>query len=211
MTELPGNSIGPDGRPDPRTTALAELQPAEKLKWAGSPDPSQAWRPFLPIFLFAIPWTLFAIFWEAMALTATTHTSGDTPAGFGVIFPLFGLPFVAVGVGMLASPFFGIRKARNTVYAITDRRAMVIQCGSTRTVRSFGPADITGVTRTEKPDGSGDIVFVPAQFAAIARYAGRTPGSTTNQTLGFFGVQGVRFVEQALQEMLQGEPGEQPR
>lgn len=48
---------------------------------------------------------------------------------------------------------------RQTVYAITDRRAILMEGGRSRTVRSFPPAKLTGLFRREHKDGSGDIVL----------------------------------------------------
>ena len=60
---------------------------------------------------------------------------------FGVLFPLFGLPFVMVGVGMLSSPFWLRRRAKRTCYALTDRRAILWEAGwfGSVEVRSYGP------------------------------------------------------------------------
>jgi hypothetical protein len=43
-----------------------------------------------------------------------------------VLFPLFGVPFVLIGLGMLAAPYWMRRKAQNTVYALTDKRALIL-------------------------------------------------------------------------------------
>ena len=39
-----------------------------------------------------------------------------------ICFPLFGLPFVLIGLGMLTAPHWAKRKALRTAYAVTDRR-----------------------------------------------------------------------------------------
>jgi hypothetical protein len=75
------------------------------------------------------------------------------------LFPLWGIPFILIGLGLLSSPYWGARKLRQTVYAITDRRAILMEGGRSRTVRSFPPAKLTGLFRREHKDGSGDIVL----------------------------------------------------
>lgn len=140
-------------------TALVdtELQPGERIVWTGQPLPSRFARRSLGMVIFAIPWTAFAVFWIA---AACQFKIPDFSQGGG-FFPLFGLPFVLVGVGMLSSPFWMRRSARRTVYALTDRRALVLGGGAWRSlsVRSFGPEKLRDLRRVQYPDGSGDLIF----------------------------------------------------
>jgi hypothetical protein len=43
-----------------------ELMPGERLLWSGRSQPGKLKAAFA-IWFFAIPWTAFALFWEAMA------------------------------------------------------------------------------------------------------------------------------------------------
>jgi len=64
----------------------------------------------IPIVLFGIPWTAAALFW--MALTSGFEMPNfNFKDGFDV-FPLFGIPFVFIGLEMLSSPLRMIRKAK---------------------------------------------------------------------------------------------------
>lgn len=56
---------------------LNELASGEKLLWCNRPDAGRAARSTMGIFLFAIPWTAFAIFWVTMATLSqgTTYTT----------------------------------------------------------------------------------------------------------------------------------------
>ena len=80
-----------------------ELEAGERVRWKGRGMLQEALTRFA-LYLFAIPWTAFALFWTAMAWSATGAM--DENAGFlSYAFPLFGLPFIAVGIFMLATPF----------------------------------------------------------------------------------------------------------
>src|SRR5207247_633237 len=105
-----------------------ELDAGERILWCGQPNPGRMWIHAVPILIFGIPWTLFAVFWMAMAIGFGTHASGP-PGPFRSLFPLFGLPFVLIGIGMLSAPYWMARTARSTIYAITDKRALVISGG----------------------------------------------------------------------------------
>ena len=164
-----------------------ELDSDEQVLWWAQPKPSRFARQALPAFLFAIPWTAFAVFWMCGA------------AGFEVpdfsegrhFFALFGLPFVLVGLAMLSSPLWMMRKARRTLYVVTQRRAILFEGGWGTIVRSFGPEKLTDMVRHEKRDGSGDLIF-EQKVAGESERAGRTT------EVGFLGINGVRDIEKVL-------------
>ncbi len=70
-------------------------------------------------------WGGLAIFWEASALTVKTPSGSG---GSGILFQLWGLPFVAIGLYMIFGRFIARRYfGRRTAYAITDQRALVLK------------------------------------------------------------------------------------
>jgi hypothetical protein len=136
-----------------------ELLPGEHLLWSASPAPHKL-RAAYAIWLFAIPWTAFSLFWEAMAFMpwyASTHTPDAMKWSFGIVFPLFGLPFIAVAFGMLWMPFKAQRKAAQTIYGLTDRRMIRVSAGKNRDSASvlyshMGPIDVSAGS-----DGYGNL------------------------------------------------------
>jgi hypothetical protein len=168
-----------------------QLDAGETLLWHGQGAARRQVLATLPVLLFAIPWTAFACFWEFMALTATRHAPGP----IGVIFPLFGLPFIVVGFGMLSSPYWAARTARNTVYAVTDRRLLEVVAGNKVTVKSWGPRDIEFLERSEAADGSGDLHF----YTSVVRQ-----NRTRHHVMkGFDGIADVRKVERLARDLLE--------
>lgn len=133
-----------------------ELAPDEVVLWHG-------WKlgrvePLsFGIYLFAIPWTAFSIMWTAMAAGAMASSGDDGPGWFGWAFPLFGLPFVAVGVGMLAGPFAPLLHKGRVLFVITDRRVIKLALNRALEVQAV-PADRIGlVIRHEHRDGTGRL------------------------------------------------------
>ncbi len=175
-----------------QSIASAELQHGEHLVWWGQPSGAVMAKSTWPVFLFAIPWTLFSLFWTGMAFFIT---EGNESVFFGWIFPLFGLPFVGIGFWMMASPFRVAKKAGRIVYAITNKRAMIITSGDTKKVQSFFQKDIKDIRRTEKKDGSGNL-----QFASETLQPSR--GGAFNQQSGFLGIPDVNTVEMYLRDFL---------
>lgn len=136
-----------------------ELLAGERLLWSGQPRAGKLKRGF-GIWLFAIPWTAFALFWETMALlpwSASTHTPTAIQWSFGVIFPLFGLPFVAIGLWMLWQPIRAMRRAGATAYGLTDRRLLRVTEARDRKVQSLVLHQIGPIDRRESRDGFGDL------------------------------------------------------
>jgi hypothetical protein len=148
---------------DAQQRAQSELQSGESLYWTGTADPARAALSALPAAIFGIPFAGFALFWITQAYHASSAMSKSShnafTSGFQV-FPLFGVPFLLVGVGIVLAPLWAFLKGGSTVYAVTNQRVMVITGTSTRSVKSFTPADILSVEHRERPDGSGDIVLV---------------------------------------------------
>lgn len=174
-----------------RTLIEAELQEGEQIVWIGRPIPHRFGMRSLPIVLFGIPWTAFALFWMAGA------------AGFKIpdfkhdfdLFPMFGVPFVLVGFGMLSSPFWMMRKARNTVYLLTDRRAILFDGGFSTTIRSFRPDRLTDLRRVQRPDGSGDLVF-----ERRSSFGGESDQRQTD--IGFLAIPEVKTVEDLVRQLV---------
>jgi hypothetical protein len=186
----------------------AELARGEQLLWVGQPLPRRYVLMSIPIVVFGIPWTAFAVFWMLGAsgiLFAGPANNAPVPAGLFACFPLFGLPFVLIGLGMLSAPYWLLRKARRTCYAVTDRRAIIWEPGvfSSVSVRSYGPAQLGRIRRNQRADGSGDLIF--EEYASYDNQGHRTISSR-----GFVGIERVREIEELLRKALLTQIDEAP-
>jgi hypothetical protein len=98
-----------------------ELESGERLLWNGRPN-SRRWLYAQDAVLvpFSIMWGGFAIFWEASVLSSSGARNS-------VIFPLWGVPFVLIGLYLMVGRFFARRwMRRRTLYAVTDQRVISI-------------------------------------------------------------------------------------
>lgn len=175
---------------DLQQIAVNEVAPdGESVVWFGKPNPIRLALTMLPIFIFAIPWTAFAVFW------VYTASGSQFPPDFSnesaSFFPLFGVPFVLIGFAMLCSPLFVYAKAFRMVYIVTNKTIRIVTMGRRKKVETFTSADIGKIERTEKPDGSGDLIF---------RYDVSYDTNRKRRTapVGFYGIPNVRTVEQHL-------------
>lgn len=169
----------------------SELQPGESLQWTGTADAGRSALSALPATLFGIPFAGFAIFWMTAAFRGThamsKSASANPVAGVFSFFPLFGLPFLLIGLGIVFAPLLAYFKGLKTVYAVTDKRVLVITDGRTRTVRSCTPADIISVDHRERAGGTGDVI-IRTNSIMQAR------NSLSQMTIGLLGVSNVREV-----------------
>lgn len=136
-----------------------ELTRGERLIWSAQPRASMM-TSALWIWLFAIPWTLFALFWESgvLSIWSDRNTAASSlEIGFGVVFAIFGLPFIAIGFWMLWKPVSAMRKARDTIYGLTDMRLIRVVEGSKRVVASVALDQMGPMDRTERRDGWGTL------------------------------------------------------
>ncbi len=171
--------------------AQSELQPGESLQWTGTADASRAALSVLPAAIFGIPFAAFALFWITTAYRGThaisKSASANPIAGVFSFFPLFGLPFLLIGFGIVFSPLLAYFKGLKTVYAVTDKRVLVITDGRTRSVRSCTPADIISVDHRERTGGTGDVIIRTNSIM-------QTRNSLSQMTIGLLGVNNVKEV-----------------
>lgn len=122
----------------------AWLDRDERVLWQGRPATGLriTWRGALASGAGTI-FLAFALFWMSGAtiglLTGQWHQAHGFAKAMMVIFPLFGLPFVALGLyGSFGHLIFDARRRAATAYALTDRRAL-IWCRGRLTSWPIGP------------------------------------------------------------------------
>jgi hypothetical protein len=191
MTKMPLTDFGDPLPTEVEERVLGEVEPGEAIAWVGRPRAGRYFMSMLPVFVFGIPWTAFAIFWVIMASGAR----GVGPIGWA--FPLFGVPFVLVGLGMLASPFWAQRSAGQVAYVVTNRRVIFLEPNFPvgQKVVSLLPGEFGPLERVERGDGSGDLTFSVPLAALVRPHA-------TGVARRFIGVPQVREVESLIRRTL---------
>ena len=178
----------------------AELRERERIVWVGRPMPWRMARQALPIVLFAIPWTAFAIFWICGAAGFKVPKFDAGPD----LFPLFGIPFVLIGLGMFSMPLWAARKAAGTAYVITTERAIVFVGGYGTTIRSFSHERLADRRRVQFADGTGDLLFGRGIMTTDGE------GSTSFMPEGFVGVRDVKLVDDVVAALVAAHAGSRP-
>jgi len=183
----------------------------ETLVWADRPDRRIAALVSAVAWVFAIPWTAFALSWISIPVGALYEFySGDSigaPKGAPIIMmwvmALFGTPFVAVGLGMLATPFKVLWKGSRTLYVLTDKRLAKLEGNKSIAITSITPGEIMGLSRKEGPDGRGTLIV--DQGFTVDSDGDRIPKRSE------FGViTDVRRVEELVQRLKESGAGSSP-
>lgn len=140
-----------------------ELAPGERVLYAAKPDWRAETGSLFVIFLFATFFTAIALLFFAMSAASLLGISpmlnDGKPAGIGLqlFFFLFSMPFVVAGCGLMSLPFLGIRKARNTVHAVTNARLINVYGGKDAGIESYKLATINFVRRRDRRNGTGSL------------------------------------------------------
>ncbi len=160
-----------------------ELNSGERVVWADKPSLGSEFFKSFFIYLFAIPWTAFSVFWMYMA----SKGSG--------LFALFGVPFLLVGIRMFCTPFIKKIQQKKTIYLITNQRLIIYIYGRKTKVKSFQPSQIGNIERHQRADGSGDLIF-----ANEVVYD--SDGDRSAKKIGFMGIKDVKQVEDLINKEL---------
>ena len=180
----------------------AELDRGEKLLWFGAPLPERVAQQEKAVGGAGIAAAIFGVFWLCGVLFI-----GGSAAKMGapIVFPifaggmfLFGLFFVAQALGLAGKPSQEAKRARDTVYAVTDKRLIVLVAG--QGARSYTPRDIERVERRDTPDGRGDVLFARERATNYAN--GNYRLHERWKELGFFGIENAREVERLIRTEL---------
>ncbi len=167
------------------------------MLWAGRPKAGIRFRPQDAFLIpFSLLWGGFALFWE------TTVLVGGAPIFFGV----WGIPFVLLGLYMIAGRFIVDARARSrTYYGLTNRRVILISGTSGRQMKSLLLSAVGDTTVDEHGDGSGTITFGGSPFGGfpIGKFVSpgfSMPGMSQYQVPQFEMIDGVRGVHDAIRQ-----------
>jgi hypothetical protein len=130
-----------------------ELGHDERLLWSGQPAQGVRLRAADAFLIpFSLLWGGFAIFWETSVISL----------GAPLFFVIWGIPFVLVGLYLIAGRFWtDARQRARTYYALTDSRIIIISGIFSRSTRSLSLRNLSGVCLTAKANGGGVIAFGP--------------------------------------------------
>jgi hypothetical protein len=125
----------------------------ERVLWLGRPSQGLLFtsRDWLMI-PFSLLWGGFAIFWEATVL----QTRSSAP----LLFKLWGVPFILIGLYLIAGRFvFDAWIRRKTRYALTNQRILIARSGGFGTFTAVGLDGVPDVQLKAQANGRGTMHF----------------------------------------------------
>lgn len=153
---------------------------------------------------FSILWGSLAIFWEYGILTTTHSRHAVQPAGFNVISPLFGVPFVLVGLFMIFGRFIVDAYLRNqTDYAVTNQRILIQRTGQWNRFVSLSLDRLPSLNLTEGRNGYGTITFGEVAQGYSGRNGFQGWIASLDPTPKFVNIENVRSVFDQIQRLAQ--------
>ena len=176
-----------------------ELYGDEQLLWAGKPNPARLLTQNWQQVLFGIFWMaiIFFMYTQVFSNFGSSRSFGRSSSfdGFSSIFGLVLGVFALVGVYMISTPIRNYIRGLRTTYAVTDRRAIIIEHLLRRSIKSYSERDISFVERN-----GDDLIFAREQRQGRRRGSFNTYRSYTyTVNIGFYGIgEMARDVEELL-------------
>jgi hypothetical protein len=142
----------------------SELLSDEKILWLAQPETSVIFSKS-DIFLipFSIFWGGFALLWEGGALMASTDVTESGP--IDLLFPLFGIPFVVIGLYFMIGRFwYKAKKKKHTYYALTNKRILILTNLFGKRFEGIYVNTLPVIQKSVRSDGIGNLVFGNTNF-----------------------------------------------
>jgi hypothetical protein len=158
------------------------LQPDETLAWTGRPNPKDgALAGVLSNYFQGLANVAFGGFMTYIGLEMES------------LFGFVGLGFIGYGVWEVALPVRNYLRAGRAYYAITTKRVLILEIGSSTKVTSLVGTDITNYERTDKGNDTGSI-----RLRKTLKYKDRSWLTSVLFTDGLWGITDVKGAAEAI-------------
>jgi len=177
-----------------------QLKSEEKLIWVGQPDPTQFSREVTRACVFQLGLIVLSI---AIAVWVIARLSGPEKSVIPAVLFVGGM----IGYFLLAAPWRYPSRVLQTIYAITDQRALVYQGfgwsllwlqalpALYNTLWSFDARQIRARRRIRRYEGRSDLIF-----GGERRYYNTGKGQIQDWVqVGFLGLGNIDEVDQLLE------------
>ena len=172
-----------------------ELEAGERIVWIDMPIP----RFFTSYSTSAFGFGIFIAAFVLLIITSMVEDTSEILSWQSLwLIPVIALP-ASVGLFLLYNPISAYLGASKTVYAISNKRAIVLDEDQSSDICSYRPAELQSVYRTEKRDGSGDVIILHEVHVD-------SEGHHEIKKLGFLNVRNSKEVEYMLKQLAEEVP-----
>ena len=139
----------------------------ERVLWSGQPKQGVVLSGKDPFLIpFSLLWGGFAIFWNVMVWLPSASSGGESVW----FFKLWGLPFLVVGLYLIAGRFFHDAHIRKTLlYAVTNQRILTLRGAK---IISLDIHRLPRLELSEHHDGTGNLAFEASNPFSMGRMNG---------------------------------------
>jgi hypothetical protein len=135
---------------DPKQLLEDDILPKEEILWSAQPTPKLFTGADFFLVPFSVLWGGFAIFWEDNVLSQ----------GAPVLFSLWGIPFVLIGLYFIFGRFiYKNYKKKHTYYLVTNQRVIVLTNTRTKKVNAAFIRQVPAINKSGRQGGVGTIRF----------------------------------------------------
>jgi hypothetical protein len=185
----------------------SELEEGEELLWFGQPTADSNNRP-TPARVFIILVSIFGSFGLIFLVLGILFLAVFGIEAAGLPLTIIGgtFLFIALLYTFISIILSNLNSAKNTIYAVTDRRIIIMEKNKNTIVDSYGKKDIGPISRIERPDGTGDLIFTSNRGGNS--YYNNYNGTSSNTNNGSWngninkgrmqGIAGVKEVERLI-------------
>lgn len=194
------------------------IKPGEKVLWQGAPEPRYLSGINVLMFSIAVMFSAVLFYMVPQFIemgTDLVHEVKTSDSGvlvlimtvlmaaFGILVMIAALFGLFIGTVLMWKIFAtGVRTHKMAVYAVTDKRAIIVRRESSKSaeVNGYLPNNFKRLRVTERRNGLGDIAF---------RKCNGVPSVTTFH--GFINIRNPRKVERILQDLASAARSEKQR
>ena len=153
----------------------SQIESDEKVLWSGTTDVAGRRKRLIPVVISCLFMLLLC-----SGFMALNNPSPWLPIGLAVVVFL-GIPIFVV--------WRQTDHLKRTLYALTDKRALMLSVGKPKRTESYPPEKIEILETVGRPGGRGDLFFTKLR----GRAAG-APGRRTSYKHGFLSIRDVKQV-----------------
>lgn len=179
-----------------RQTVDQELKAGEAIRWIEQPIARLFTRTTTSIFVAGLLslgfFGYFTYHWLGLPSSQSNDAASWDFVQVGGL--LVGGLCLLLSCVPLAVPFLSWQAARQTVYVITDQRALIVQGGWRTTIRSFNPNQLRQTYRVERPNGMGNVIIA-------VRHWIDNEGDAQSEEIGFMDIRNPKAVEELLRSL----------
>ncbi|MFG0292152.1 MAG: hypothetical protein ACF8MJ_03245 [Phycisphaerales bacterium JB050] len=199
MTESHEHYRESDPTRDPRIAA--ELAAGEELVWAGRPVLWLRLRKSALVWLVSVPLAVVGVL--LLKAVVIGFSESEMPQAldviFRVVFGIIAVILAMIGITLLFYPLVDYRKANRELFALTTKRCIVwCRTDGDFEAKSLATEQLRSMYREIDSKGRGNLVL---GLDPNPEFDEDEP-EEDRDTIGFYGIESVREVEQLIRETL---------